>query len=94
MTGDTANGQGATRGTGARPPDASEVVEHLKAASQELAAAGKAFLEMVDEAIGGLLTSMTGWSGWSGWGDPQRGEEQKPRVERIDVEDERGPKEG
>lgn len=86
MTAGTSNGQGAGQGQGPKPPDASEVVEHLKAASEELAAAGKAFLDVLDQAIGGLLTSMTGWA------DPQR-KANKPRVERIDVEDERKPKE-
>ncbi len=88
MTAET-NGQSSS-GTGPRPPDPSEVVEHLKAASQEIAAAGKAFLDMVEQAVGGLLSSMTGWAGWN---EPQ-GKGDKPRVERIDVEDERKPKDG
>ena len=82
------NGQGATGGrqTGPGAPDVSEVVEHLKAASQEIAAAGKAFMDMVEQAMGELLNTMTGWS------DPAKGRGgDKPRVEKIDVEDERKP---
>ena len=86
MTGGTANGQGATKGTGPKPPDASELVEHLKAATEEIAAAGKAFVGMVEQAMGELFTAMTGWAG-------SQGREEKPRVEKIDVEDERKPKE-
>ena len=82
MTGGTTNGQGASKGSGPKPPDGSEVVEHLKAASQEIAAAGKAFLDMVEEAVSGLFSAMSSWS------DPQ-GKGDNPRVERIDVEDER-----
>ena len=85
MTGETTNGQGAGYGTGPKPPDASEVVEHLKAATQEIAAAGKAFFDMVEQAVGDLFNTMTGRSEPQGKGD-------KPRVERIDVEDDRKPK--
>lgn len=82
MTGGTTNGQGAGGGSGPKPPDGSEVVDHLKAATQEIAAAGKAFLDMVEQTLGGLFSAM------SSWADPQdKGD--KPRVERIDVEDER-----
>ena len=87
MSDGTANGQGARRGTGPTEPDASAVVEHLRAASQEIAAAGKAFLELVEQAVGGLLSAMTGWAG----GAQPEGRGEKPRVERIDVEDERKP---
>jgi hypothetical protein len=78
------NGQ-ASYGTGPKPPDPSEVVEHLKAASQEIAAAGKAFFDMVEQAMGGLFGAV---SNWAGWNEPP-GAGEKPRVEHIDVEDER-----
>jgi hypothetical protein len=84
------NGQGARGGgqAGAGAPDISEVVEHLRAASQEIAAAGKAFFDMVEQAMADLFNAMTGWS------DPAKGRGgDKPKVERIDVEDERKPKE-
>jgi hypothetical protein len=82
------NGQGARGGgqAGAGAPDISEVVEHLRAASQEIAAAGKAFFDMVEQAMGDLLNTMTGWS------EPAKGKAgDRPKVEKIDVEDERKP---
>jgi hypothetical protein len=73
-----ANGQ-----EGRTAPDGSEVVEHLRAAAIEVVAAGRALLDMFEQAMGDLL----------GRAGPQ-GRQDKPRVERIDVEDQRPPESG
>ena len=90
MTEPTANGQNGQAGgeePGFKPPDPSEVVEHLRAATVEIVAAGRALLDMMEQAMGGFLSAMTG----KGEGEGKGG---KPRVEKIDVEDERKKKEG
>ena len=62
---------------GPKAPDASKVLEHLRAATLEMVAAGRAFLDMLEQAVADMLEAM----------GPRPEGPSQPRVERIDVED-------